>query len=149
MEVVRLTDPQALFVPQLAQLLKRAVESGTLLAPGGFDSVTKDIFDFTTDPNQFMLLGAEKGDFKAVVLGFFPNGSLFPYPTVVLIYNEGTKDLSVAMRNKLLDTLVSRGYTRMLAVNASGYTDKAWMKTLTPTGATSKIIGSLGMFEVK
>lgn len=148
MDVIEIRNPYALTVRDVQELLKRAVESGALLAPNGFDSVAEDIFHFVTDQTSFMLLGAEKGSFKSVVLGYYPSGNLFPYPTVVLMYNEGSKELLTATKEALLDNLVAHGYTKMLAVNSSGHTDKAWLKVLTPDEATSKIIGSLAMFEV-
>lgn len=148
MDVIELKEPRALLIPEIQALLKRAVESGVLLAPSGFDTVAQDVFNFVTDENQFMLLGAEEGAFRSVVLGFFPVGNLFPYPTVVLLYNEGSRELSKLTRRKLMDTIVSRGYTRMLAVNSSGYRDDVWLKGLTPDGAQSFIMGSLAVFEV-
>lgn len=148
MDVIELRNPQALNAPDLVMMLKRAIDSGALLAPGGFDTVAVDIFDFVTNPNSFMLVGFEAGHFKSLVLGYFPVGQLFPYPTVILFYNEGTKKLCNATKKKLLDTLVARGYTQMLAVNSEGHPDDVWLRGLTPAGATSRIIGSLGMFEV-
>lgn len=149
MDVIEVRNPKALAVVEVQQLLKRAVESGALIAPNGFDTVAKDIFEFVTNTQNFMLLGAEQGHFKSVVLGYFPVGNLFPYPTVVLFYNEGSKDLLEATKEKLLDIIVSNGYTSMLAVNGTGHSDRAWLKVLTPKeGVSSKVIGSLAMFEV-
>jgi hypothetical protein len=149
MNVIELRNPNALGITDIQQLIKRAVESGALLAPGGFDTVAADIFTFVTDPNQFMLLGAEDGAFKSVVLAFLPVGNLFPYPTVVLFYNEGSRALSKATQDKLLDIMLEHGYTRLLAVNSSKRGDKVWQKALTPAGATSNIVGSLALFEVR
>lgn len=149
MEILELKDPKVLMVAQVAALIKRAVESGAMLAPAGFDTIATDIFGFVKDEDQFMVLGAEEGHFKALALGYYPVGNLFPYPTIVLLYNEGSKELSVQMREKLLDMAVSRGYTQVLAINHSGHSDAAWLKGLTPEGVSSKIIGSLGMFEVE
>lgn len=149
MDVIELRNPQALLVPDVMGLLRRATDTGALLAPGGFDTIATDLFDFVTNPNSFMLLGCEEGHFKSLVLGYFPVGALFPYPTIILFYNEGTKKLSNLTKKKLLDTLTSRGYTQMLAVNSEGHSDDVWLRALTPAGATSKIIGSLAMFEVR
>lgn len=147
--VITLREPQVLLKPDLQALLKRAVEAGSFLAPSGWDTVAADIIGFVTDRNQFMILGAENGEWKGVVLGYLPVGNLFPYPTVVCIYNEGTRELSRALQDELLETLTTNGYTRMLAVNASGHEDAVWQRGLTPQGATSKIVGSLALFEVK
>lgn len=149
MDVVELTNPQALLIPDIQQLLKRAVESGALLAPAGFDTVAEDLINFVVDERQFMILGAEHGKFQSVVLGYLPVGNLFPYPTVVLFYNEGSRALSRASGAKLMDIIVSAGYTRLLAVNSTIYDDEVWLKGLTPKGVASGIAGSLAVFEVE
>lgn len=149
MAAFRLTQLQALLKPDIQQLLKRSVDSGALLAPHGFDSVAQDIYNFVADPTQFMVLGAEKGEMKGLVLGFLPVGNLFPYPTIVLFYNEGSRALSREMQDVVLDILLEAGYTRMLAVNSSGAKDEVWQRALTPKGATSEKVGSLYVFEVE
>lgn len=149
MDVIELRNPKALLIPEVQALLKRAVEAGTFLAPGGFDTVAEDVFNMVTDEYQFMLLGAEKGAFKSVVLGHLPVGNLFPYPTIVLFYNEGSRALSRATGVKLMDFIVSHGYTKTLAVNSSGHADDVWMKGIVPSKATAHIAGSLAVIEVE
>lgn len=149
MHVIELRDPQVLMKADLQQLLKRAVESGTFLAPQGVESVAEDIFNFVVRDDQFMFLGAEKGQWKGVIMGYLPAGHMFPYPTIVNFYNEGSRALSREMGAALMDFIVERGYTQVLAVNSSGHSDEVWLKGLTPTGAKSYITGSLSMFEVE
>lgn len=149
MQVIELRNPHVLAKPDVQQLLKRGVESDVFIAPNGFETVAQDIFNFVVQKHQFMLLGAENGAFKGVILGWFPTGNLFPYPSIVLFYNEGSRALSREMQDYLLDFIVSNGYTRMLAVNSSGHKDEVWLKGLTPQGASSKLAGSLAVFEVK
>lgn len=149
MDVIELRNPQALAKGDIQQLIRRAVEAGPFLAPHGFDIVAPDIFQFVTDPRQFMFLGAEEGKFKCVVLGFLPTGNLFPYPTIVLFYNEGSRALSRLVQERLLDHILSNGYTRILAINGTGHSDTVWLKALTPEGVHSEIAGSLAFFEVK
>lgn len=149
MAAIRLQNVNALVKPDLLALIRRAVESGVLLAPGGWDSIALDIYNFVADPTQFMILGAEDGEWKGVVLGFMPAGNLFPYPTTVLFYNEGSRALSREMQDKLMDILLEAGYTSLLAVNSSGAHDEVWQRALTPEGATATKVGSLVLFEVE
>lgn len=149
MNVIELRNINALVKPDILNLLKRAVESGHLLTPYGFDSVAQDMINFVKDPRQFMFLGAENGQFKACAMGFLPNGNLFPYPTIVLLYNEGSRALSRAVQSDMMDFIVSNGYTRVLAVNTSGHEDAVWQRGLTPKDAKSEKVGSLVLFEVK
>lgn len=149
MATLVLRDPRALMKPDVQDLLHRAVDSGLFLAPNGWDTVAQDMINFVVDPNQFMILGVQNGKFAACLMGYFPGGNLFPYPTVVCIYNEGDRSLSKEMQDQLLETLLAAGYTRMLAVNTSGHEDQVWLRGLTPEGAKGSIVGSLAMFEVK
>ena len=149
MHTILLRNPNALMQPDIQQLLKRAIDKGTFLAPGGFDTVAQDIINFVTDPRQFMVLGAEDGKFKCVCVGYLPVGNLFPYPTIVMIYNEGSRALSVDVQAEVMDFMVSNGYTRCLAVNTSGHSDAAWQKVLTLPEVKSEKVGSLVLFEVK
>jgi hypothetical protein len=149
MNVIELREPRALLIPDIQNLLKRALLSIDIVAPNGFDAVAADLFEYVTNPTHFMLLGAEEGTFRSVIMGFLPHGNLFSYPTIVVMYNEGSRALSKATQDELLDFLLARGYTRMLAANSSGHPDDVWLRGLTPAGATSEIIGSLAMFKVK
>lgn len=149
MHVIELRDPKALLIPDIQNLLRRAFDSVPMLTPYGFDSIAPDLFNFIVDDKQFMLLGAEGGKMKSVMLGYMPVGNLFPYPTLVLFYSEGSRQLAAEMRDQLLDLLASHGYTQMLAVNTSGYPDEVWLRGLRTEGVVSYIVGSLAMFEAE
>lgn len=149
MDVIELRNPNALRLPALQGLLKRAVESEALLSPDGFDVLAEDIFNFVIRTDQFMLVGSEKGEFRSLVLGYEPGSRMFPYPSVIMFYNEGSRALLRATKTKLLDILVAKGYTKMLGINGSKRHDGAWLRLLTPKGATSRIVGSMAIFEVE
>lgn len=149
MDVIELRNPNALRLPALQHLLKRAVESEVLLSPDGFDVLAEDIFGFVMNPGQFMLVGSEKGEFRSLVLGYEPGSRMFPYPTVIMFYNEGSRALLTATKEKLLDIIIAKGYTKMLGVNGSKRRDGPWLRLLTPKGATSRIVGSMAIFEVE
>ena len=149
MNVIELRQTKALLIPDVQALIKRCVEQSNLLCPYGFDSIAKDIVDFVQDPMQFMFLGAEGGAFKSVMAGYLPVGNLFPYPTVVMFYNEGSRALSRATQEACMDFINAAGYTKLLACNTSGRDDNVWQRGLTPEGATSRLVGSLALFEVE
>lgn len=149
MAAIVMREPRVLINPAVQTFLKRAVEHSNLLAPAGFDVLANDLFNFVSDPLQFMFMGAEDGQFKCVCLSYLPMGNLFPYPTVVMFYNEGSRQLSREVQELVMDTMLSKGYTQVLAVNASGHKDEVWQRALTPEGAKSKRVGSLVLFEVK
>lgn len=149
MEVIELKNPRALLVPELANLFKRAFEKVKFAAPGGFDSVAADIFEFVQNDNYFVFLGAEKGHFKTLAMGFYPSNHIFPYPTIVLIYNEGSKELKDLLVRKMVDTMVSMGYTACWAVNASGHSNKAWLKAVLPDYSDAEALGTVFEFKIK
>lgn len=149
MDVIELRNPRALLLPALQGLLRRAVESEVLLSPDGFDVLAEDIFNFVMNPGQFMLVGSEKGEFKSLVLGYEPGSRMFPYPTIIMFYNEGSRALLKATRQKVMDIIVAKGYTKALSVNGSKRRDGPWLRLLTPKGATSRIVGSMALFEVE
>lgn len=148
MIVKQLTDPKALMRPEVEAILRKAIASGVLLAPYGFEQLAPELLDFIIDENHFLILGAEKGDFHAVAMGYFNTGYLFPYPTIVLFYNDGSAALRKELSKKILDTIAARGYTNALAVNGSGHPDHIWAKALLPEGATAEPVGSFMMIKV-
>lgn len=148
MEVIQLKNPRALMLPPVQALLRRATGSIDFVAPGGFDTIARDVFEFVTNDNYFMLLGQEGGEWKSVVMGFYPSNNMFPYPTVVLLYNEGTPALRKATMRKLLDILVNAGYTSAWAVNGTKHSDAAWSRLFELPGTTkAHKIGSV--MEIK
>lgn len=145
MTVKQITDPQALLRPEVQEILRSAVESGVLLAPYGWDTVAPDLIEFAVNPDHFMVLATEGGRFAACALGYFNTSNLFPYPTIVMYHTKGkvTAATRRALSDKLLDIIVSRGYTSALALNGSGHPDAVWIRGLAPKGVTGEVVGSL------
>ena len=140
---VLLRNPRALLIPNVAMLIKRAVEGTEHVAPGGIDTTAKEFFDYTTEEDKFLFLGMEDGAPKGLVMGYFPDSALFPLPMVTLIYNEGTKALTKAMLQATFDHITANGYSKVWAINTTGKSDKAWIRALTPKGATGRIIANV------
>jgi hypothetical protein len=149
MDAIVLRNPAALGVPEVQRLLKAAIAVNPLIAPGGFDTLGADFIEMVQNPDNFLILGAEGGHFKALLMGFFPVSQLFPYPTITLIYNEGSKALRELVTRKYIDMKLERGYTQTLAINASGSADEAWLKALQSDAYSAERIGSMYLFEVK
>lgn len=149
MEAIELKNPKALSVPMVQNLFKRALESVNIAAPGGFDSVAEDIFRYVQHDGYFVVLGAENGEFKSLAMGFFPSDNIFPYPTVTLVFNEGSRGLLKATVRKMVDIVLERGYTKVWAFNASDHSTAAWKRLfLTPEGYANTI-GEVVEFGVK
>jgi len=143
-EVIQLKNPRALLAPEVEKILRAATASDAFVAPVGFDSVAGDLFEMVTNENSFILIGFEAGEAKAVTWGFFPGSRMFPFPTITMFYSIGSKTLLGAMREKLLDVLLERGYTKAWAVNITGKSNAAWQKVFTVPGKTKiEVLGSV------
>lgn len=140
--IVQLKNPRALLAPEVEKILRAATASSAFVAPVGFDSIAGDLFELVTNDNYFLLIAFDGAEAKAVTWGFFPANRMFPYPTVQLLYSEGSKAVLVALREKLLDVLVARGYTKAWAVNLTGNSDAAWARVFEVPGKTK--IAKLG-----
>lgn len=148
-QVILVRNPHVLFVPEVQEVLKRTLASNAMIAPGGLDSVAEDLFAFTTRPDHFFYLGAEDGKFKAVAMGYLPSGKMFPYPTIVAFYNEGSKALARQLKEQLLDRLLKDGYTKVWAVNGTGRPDEVWLRAFELDNKTrGSVKGSLIELEV-
>jgi hypothetical protein len=143
-----ITDLRALTNPQLTGLISRALESGALLAPVTLDEAAEDIFEFVLDPDKFMIVGMEHGGPTGLMLGYFSTSALFPYPTIVLLYNEGSRAMARALSKAGLDMINTRGYTKALALNGTGRSDNAWIRFMAPEGTSGKVLGSMISLEV-
>ncbi len=142
-KVILLRNPRALLVPDVAMLIKRAVEGTDHVAPGGIDTTAKEFFDYTTDESMFLFLGIEDGTPKGLVMGYFPDSALFPSPMVTLIYNEGTKALSKKMQEAIVEHISAHGYGKFWAMNATGKSDAVWIRALTPKGVKGRTIATM------
>ena len=140
---VLLRNPRALLIPDVAMLIKRAVEGTEHVAPGGIDTTAKEFFDYTTAEDKFLFLGMEDGAPKGLVMGYFPDSALFPLPMVTLIYNEGTKALSKKMQEAVVDHISAHGYSKFWAMNATGKSDAVWIRALTPKGVKGRKIATV------
>jgi hypothetical protein len=150
MEVIELRNPKALMVAEIQGLFKRMTERVSFAAPGGFDSIAPDLYRYVTSDGYFVLLGFEDGSPKALAMGFFPADNIFPYPTITVVYNEGSPGLVQKLGLKLLDTLMQRGYSRAWAINASGKPDRAWQRLFRLPGKTVvQRLGSVMEFRIE
>ena len=148
-KVILLRNPRALLVPDVAMLIKRAVEGTEHVAPGGIDTTAKEFFDYTTDEDKFLFLGMEDGAPKGLEMGYFPDSALFPLPVVTLIYNEGSKALIKVMLSATVEHITAHGYSKFWAMNATGKSDKAWIRALTPKGTTGRVIANVIEMSIK
>ncbi len=146
--VVLLRNPRALLVPDVFGLIKRAVKS-VELAADGIEGAAQELFDYCTNEDLFMFLGFEDGHAHALLMGYFPASSLFPYPMVSLIYNEGSKKLLRMLVADYGTLMEQRGFSRTWAMNGSGRSDAAWIRSLLGDTFTGKKIASMMQLTLK
>jgi hypothetical protein len=117
-------------VPDVSAMVQRAVTSVDFASPDGPGGVAKDVFEFVTNPQFFVLMGMEDGSAKALAFGSFPSSHLFPFPVISLIYNEGSLALGIMLKKAIFSTITEAGYSKAWAINGSGHSDKAWKRAV-------------------
>lgn len=149
-QAIRLMNPEALNQPEFQAFLRRAVAAVPFAAPGGFESIVKDLFDsISLTDNYFTIVCAEEEKWVGVIIGFFPANNLFPYPTITLMYNEGTRAAADALKRKALEVLLSKGYTNVWGFNASEHDDKVYERGMGLPELKVTNIGSVFKFGIK
>lgn len=149
MQAIILRNPNALMVPEVGGLLERALNSTPYMAPRGLADVAGDLIDYVQDPQHFLILGAEKGAFRGVVMMNLPVRRLFPTPQITLMYNEGTRPLLKVMQAKALEIIQQNGYTKAWGVNASGRSDRAWKKVFEFENVEVQPLGTFFEFQIE
>jgi len=145
MEVVQIKNPAAFTLEPVAELLKRALSITQRIEPERMAEVAPDVLRMVLDPDAFVFLGEEQGQFKLIILGFLPVSKLFPHATIVSFYNEGSRALRDHGKSILLDFIGSRGYNAW-AVNGTGNSDEAWKRVFGHEKTEIKRIGTV--FEI-
>lgn len=148
MNVVQVKNPAVLLLPEVQEMLQRAVEKAPHMAPRGLDSIAVDLYGLILDECRFFLLAWEDGKPSGFAFGSFPSGNLFPYPSVGMLYNEGSKAALRALSQALKNTILSKGYRKVYTMNVTGRSDKAWEKVIAPEGVSSTVAGSVMVLEV-
>lgn len=135
MQTLIVRNPNALLTPAMQTLLKAMVDSNTTFAPLGLSSIAQDLLAFVKREDHFMIVVVEKGVLVAITLLRLPQDNMFPYPTIAMAYNGGTKAASQALSEKALDIVMEAGYTSLWTHNMSGKSDAVFKRNFsTPKG---------------
>lgn len=145
MEVVQIKNPISFTVPEVGELVEKAVKS-TLRVENASD-IAPDVLKMVYDENAFIFLGVEDGHFKLLILGFLPALKLFPHPTIVTFYNEGSRALRDLGKMKLMDFIQAHGYNSAWGVNGTGKSDEAWKRVFGQGAVEINRVGTV--FEFK
>ncbi len=142
--IVRLTNPAAFDRPEVQRLFTRAFETNPL---ADYPESEAELRQAATAEHVAMLIGAEKGKLRALAIACLPLSTLTPLPTVYHFYNRGSAILRDALVDAVVDFFLQSGYTRFLAVNGTGRSDKAYAKLFSRAGEVQQI-GSMLEFKV-
>lgn len=147
MQILHVRNPQALANPMLLKLFEDALTAIPDAAPGGVASCAQDIYACIANPDIITLVGVEEGAFTTLCVAVLPNNNIFPYPSIVIGYNVGSRETYRAVKARMLDTLLEKGYTHFRTANTSGHSDAAWEKVSSLDGYTLSQAGTL--YDVK
>lgn len=146
-KVANFTNPQALTQEPVLNILREAFPEGGNVAPEGFDAAASDFVRAIQDPNTYLLVGMEKGEFRGVVLMSVPANKIAARPQVIHFFNKGSMKMRDALLEEMTRIIAEEGFATFSAVNASGKSDEAWLKTFKKAGQAERI-GSLFKFNI-
>ncbi len=144
-EIAQLRNPKALALPQVQKLFKDAIGSHPGIL-GSFEDSIGEYASIVLDPSFCILVGVEKGEYKALSILVLPKGKILPMPQIWLFYNEGSDELKKALIEHSKEFFIGAGYTRIWAINGTGVSDAAWKKAFSGSGNMTRV-GSVFVIE--
>lgn len=142
--VVRLTNPEAFKQEEVQAHFRAAFEKNPM---ADFETALGELVALPSDPMVAMLIGAEKGKLKGLVIACLPRSALTPIPNVYHFYNAGSAKLREALVKATVDFFLEAGYTRFWAINTAGDNDEAYMKLFRSAGEARRV-GSFLEFSI-
>lgn len=143
--IFRLQNPNILTDPGFLGLLTRWSQSFGMPAP---HHMVGDLGRIMTSDKAALFAGMERIDkWLAMGIVFLPEGPLNTTPQLAYFYNEGSPELRRILAQTMVDFVKQKGYTRFMALNHTGHSDKAWSKVMQVQGWTPAKVGSIMEFE--
>lgn len=140
MQVVRMVNPKALEIAEVADFMREAVR-GSMFMGGDFDKAALEFAYALLNPRFGVFLGEEDG-LKALAVFDLPSNNILPYPIALHAFNKGSKALARAVGKAGIEFLKEHGYTEVLAHNGTGRSDAVWQRTFRHVGK-SELLGSM------
>lgn len=149
MQTLHIKNPNALANPALVDLFRRGITAQKEAAPYGIDRCAEDIFNFVNDPQFVTVVGVVEGEFTTLMINVLPSTQIFPFPTVLMIYNDAKAGTEVraAVEERMIDIMLEKGYTQYRTANMSGHSDKAWERALSSPRLSFAKMGT--MYDVR
>lgn len=142
--VVRLTNPEAFKRDEVQALFREAFESNMMAT---YDKAIGELVAISSDPLVALLVGAEKGELRGLVIACLPRSTLTATPSVYHFYNSGSAKLREALVKATVDFFLEAGYTRFWAINTLGDNDEAYAKLFRSAGEARRL-GSFLEFSI-
>lgn len=146
-DVVTLSNPEAMLREDVQDLFRRAFPEGGLVAPDGFDSVAEDFVKLVLDNNSEVLVAADKTGLKGLAIILYPDSPIIPTPQVFHLYCQGSFRAKDTLVQAVVDKVREKGYTRMWAINGTGKPDAVWARAFRKAGQP-KPVGSVMEFDL-
>lgn len=151
--VVRMQNPQALLLPEVEDLWRKAFDSVETLP--AYDEAKDEIADAITLPNFAAFVGVEEGQFRGLLLICLPATKFAMHPLILHFY-VGRADrggASAKLRKDMIKTgvdfMASEGYTTFQAMWPWTEEKKiAGLKRLFRHGGKAQEIGRIVRFTI-
>lgn len=147
MQILHVQNPQAFSNPMFLDLFKRALTALPGAAPAGVDGCADEIFACVANKQFVTVVGVEDGEFRCLMVTLLPDNNIYPYPNVFAFYNEGSKALSSAVKTRMMDICLEKGYTTYRTANMTGRSEDVYQRAMKFPGATFTPIGMV--YEIK
>lgn len=144
MQIIRLTNPEAMIHPHVVDLFTRAFEDQL---PKKQAAIIADMARGALNPNCGIFCGESNGRLTALLVMMLPSGPLMPCPMVTVLYNESADSATLrAICAEGMAFAKAAGYNKIWTMNQTTATDWAHARLFKFVGEAT-IIGSILEYE--
>lgn len=144
-EVIRVRNPAAFEVDQIAEILQRALDTNKLIED--HEAALDELKHMVRDPRVALLVAADGLEYKGVALATSNNSALSPCCRVLHIYNRGGPKTLVALTRAVKDFAVESGHDRVIGTNVNGK-PAAYERLFGRRAEGVKTLGQTYIFEI-
>lgn len=144
-QVIRVTNPEVLTMPDVHGLFQRSFATGKLDADWSFETAM-EMIEWIKNPDVGVFFGYEGAQLASLMICTLPTSRLLPNPAVYWFYNEGTRWLGKQMMNTAVAFFKAHGYNRAWTINRTGKSDSAHAR-LVKSVAREAPVGSIMEIE--
>ena len=143
-EVMRIQNPQALTLPTIERLLRRALETHSFVED--VDEALLELEYWVQRPHAGIFVVRENGTWVGFGFAQWGESAFSPFTTVVHVYNEGSREVLKKLQRAMVAFARLGGYSKGMTVDIN---DKPkGFRVLFSEGGTPEPVGTLYVFDL-